>query len=68
MSDAPTQPEMRIIRRLRTLRNGAYMCIITVDTDGLASLTIIGNGKIENIRQKADHTEADNPPLSSPEH
>ena len=46
-NDLPSLPELRLLRRLRTLQNGMHLCIIHVDVNGIASLSIIGNGKLE---------------------
>ena len=67
-NDLPSLPELRLLRRLRTLQNGMHLCIIHVDVNGIASLSIIGNGKLEKVRRIADIIDRDKPGPGLQEH
>lgn len=60
MTDAPKPAEMRLLRRVRSLTNGAHLCIIVVDVNGICNIAFIGNGKIERVRRLSDEIEQEN--------
>ena len=66
--DDPSQPEMRVLRRIRSLQSGVYLCIIQIDSNGITSLSIIGNAKLEKVRKFTDIIEPENPAHELQEH
>ena len=64
VTDAPKPAEMRLLRRVRSLTNGAHLCIIVIDVNGICTIAFIGNGKIEKVRRMTDEIERENPAQS----
>lgn len=61
MIDVPRPAEMRLIRRLRALTSGVYLCTILVDSNGVYTISFIGNGKLEKIRKTGEDIETVEP-------
>ena len=68
MSDDPSTPEMRVLRRIRSLQSGVHLCIIQIDSNGITSLSIIGNAKLEKVRKFTDTIEPETPTHELQEH
>lgn len=68
IGDGPSQPEMRLLRRLRTLHNGVHLCIIQIDASGVYSVSIVGSGKAEKVRRLTDEIGRGEPADGLQEH
>ena len=49
--ESVSEAEIRLIRRLRTLRSGIHLCIIHADGNGVFGLTLMDSGKLERLRR-----------------
>jgi hypothetical protein len=49
--DSVSEPELKLLRRLRTLRSGVHLCIIHADGSGVFGLTLLDGGKLERLRR-----------------
>lgn len=45
--------EANLVKRIRALRPCRYLVVIEIDQGGLSNVSILGEGKVEHLRQLA---------------